>query len=485
MREFVYQGIRYRLGNEGLAQRERDGAWLDVGAYSTSVLRRYIDEGRIQYVTLDATSAEQVSGTTNGTPADLMTEAELISLLGDDAGLLQARLDQFLAQQKIAEEAAKSKPAKAVSASKPTEPEKVKSTGLEHYDAYRQWLADELHFIKETLEGHYPDRVDIQENVAFSASEKKLINDGFEQHGVNFANYSLEMRMALQRAAIQVIIHFPEIVISNSRRLKHTIRDLYIIINMGANLQFCSRFNGFRAKKSYAEYLTGYGHSHMNSGGAPAGAQQFCLGETEFARLVDGFRNAKWDRVRFEMFAIQLQDYLSWESLEGGPYCRIENIRLDPDSSRNRFQPPNNNHLRMYYNEFLKKYPDVDIQIEDNGYNLLIKVPKTREFWNKVTAITSTPHQRPYDEVKACTYDENQDESHLWQRINQENRTLISRNYGLKFKGVDLKTQLEVPNKPEEKEEVIKMAHESVMEHIAAELEKKLNEHLQDEFSRN
>lgn len=415
----------------------------------------------------------------------LREQADLIGLLGDEALLLEARLAQFQAEEQIKErEKATAAVAVPMHANEAVEAKKAAKTDYPHFDEYRQWLNDEIHFMHKTLVDLYGDEnVSIDDKVVkFTETEKNMINREYSSTRKNVNSFSLDLKNLLNKISVEFVVKFPEINITNSSRQKHTIRDLYIVMQITCLMRFQGSFRGLRGIKSLAEYHTNYGHSHMSRGAAPNGTQQFCLGSTEFSNLVHRLVSEPYDRLRFELFVIQLKDYLAWESLEGGPYCRIGEIRVEGNRRQNRFQAPDATQLNNYYKLFLQKYSDTDIQIEDNGYNLLIKINKDRDLWDKITSITPQVHRLPYDDVRGTTYEPPPDESHLWNDINSINRQLIGQNFGVKFKGLDIKTQLEVPAKPKEEDKKTYMAHESVLNHIAQQLETRLNEQLQNEF---
>jgi hypothetical protein len=411
----------------------------------------------------------------------LQDQALLLELLGDEGAVLISRMEQHEATERIEAER-KEKAAKQAAAKKEARQTAPKSTsGLEFFDAYQQWLQEELDFVESTLEAIYPGNVDVQVNNPFSQADKEDINASFRSANKDVTRMSGTGHAVVRSKKVaDVIIKFPEVVISNSHRKSHTIKDLYIHIQLSGVLRFMDSFRGIRATKTYAEYCSRYGHSHMQSSDLPTHTSQFCLGSTDFSNLVSGLMQNNWNRLMFEMYAIQLIDYLKWESLEGGPYAKLEEIRTS--SQRRRFQPPNSTTLSGYYTNYVKKYPASDINVEDNGHALKISVTKDTAFWDRVTAITDSSHRLAYNPTKGETYEESSDDSEFYNEISRINRDMISRSTGLKFKGVPIKVQLEVQGATNKKEEKEYKAHESVRDYIATTLETQLNEHFQNEF---
>ena len=59
-------------------------------------------------------------------------------------------------------------------------------------------------------------------------------------------------------------IHFPLIEITNSRNLKHIIKDLYVRFQFRSNGELYE-IDGTRATFNQAEFESGYAHSHLSS----------------------------------------------------------------------------------------------------------------------------------------------------------------------------------------------------------------------------
>ena len=113
-------------------------------------------------------------------------------------------------------------------------------------------------------------------------------------------------------------IHFPLINISNSLEQRHTIKDMYVKIEINRVYIY-----GWRKTLSYKEYKSSYSHSHtpFDTGSFC----KFCLGSSVFNSLVMDVMVCK-SRANWEMLLLSIENYLSWESLEGGPYRRISDI---------------------------------------------------------------------------------------------------------------------------------------------------------------
>lgn len=132
---------------------------------------------------------------------------------------------------------------------------------------------------------------------------------------------------------IEIIIHFPEIDITNSNNEHHTIHNLYckFSIDYSTILKMNDKddpivnisLSGIKSTYVDNEIYTRYNHSHL-ANGVTNTWNDFCLGSSEFRNVVNqtklSFTSEMW-----ELLFYSLKQYVSWESLEGGPYAKINN----------------------------------------------------------------------------------------------------------------------------------------------------------------
>jgi hypothetical protein len=136
-----------------------------------------------------------------------------------------------------------------------------------------------------------------------------------------------------------VYIKFPEIEISNKKDNKHIIKDLYVRIKyiiVDSHVKLLG-LDGYRGKMTFEEHSSGYSHSHLPSSSTD-NFQPFCLGTSEMADLKADWatREDNFDQILFELFLYQLDAYVRWESLDGGPYKRMAEIRVSNSSHISR-----------------------------------------------------------------------------------------------------------------------------------------------------
>jgi hypothetical protein len=129
-------------------------------------------------------------------------------------------------------------------------------------------------------------------------------------------------------------IHFPEIIITNSKDQKHLIRDLYIEYNIrvrkenfdNSGYKLSLGFSGKRTSLSLKEHESSYRHSHLTTGNNHFGG--FCLGSSDYSLLLQSLQIEPTED-NWMLILLGLENYLSWESLEGGPYITLDNLKYN------------------------------------------------------------------------------------------------------------------------------------------------------------
>lgn len=161
----------------------------------------------------------------------------------------------------------------------------------------------------------------------------------------------------------EVLVHFPTLTITNSENNSVDIQDLYVsfYIRPDGRLKFEDIY-GARTTYTNLQYRSGYKHSHLrirssNSNDSIFG--KFCLGEGPISQvitlLMDGF-----DEINFNLFCLQLRNYVAWESLEGTPHFAMKNINIS--------------------NNVLKQMPN---DIFDHVLNMLSSLVIVKDNWIK------------------------------------------------------------------------------------------------------
>lgn len=168
----------------------------------------------------------------------------------------------------------------------------------------------------------------------------------------------------------KLYIRFPEIDITNSRNEKHHIKDLYVQfdVDIRKNFFITSDFKcdiaitGRRGSLSLKEDEYGYNHSHLRLGSR--GWSPFCLGTSDFSLIVEQLRLSP-SKTDWTMLFLSLENYLKWESLEGGPFCQIKDIKYN--------KRPNKTILKEFSNDVIKNTPEHCFELSENKLKIIVE----------------------------------------------------------------------------------------------------------------
>lgn len=135
--------------------------------------------------------------------------------------------------------------------------------------------------------------------------------------------------------SLGILIRFPEITIKNSKLRSHTIKDLVLCLPLVCKRNLLpATLRGVRLTVTPAEFKKKYQHSHIATGKFPSSvthdlqAAPFCIGEGNIAFLLGSFvSTTTFERRIFERLLMEIETFIAWESLEGGPYICMESIK--------------------------------------------------------------------------------------------------------------------------------------------------------------
>lgn len=180
-------------------------------------------------------------------------------------------------------------------------------------------------------------------------------------------------------------IFFPEITIKNSEGYEHTIKDLYfkfkIRITLDDSSSTYSRIEvyGRRLSVSDREYSSDYGHSHLN-GRSIFNFSSFCLGSSDFGLIMQSMRLSITAEDWLLLF-FSLENYVSWESLEGGPYRKMKDIKIDRNVNLDRY--------KSEAISLINKLPDTCLTFNDGKVELINDHPSLFEYYNLNSTLKS------------------------------------------------------------------------------------------------
>ena len=158
-----------------------------------------------------------------------------------------------------------------------------------------------------------------------------------------------------------VLIHFPEVTVSNELDQSTTIYDLFARVPLTRDGRIATQFRLVKATYMSKEIATGYMHSHCHPIDAnhPEYWDTPCLG-TGPIKSTQLSLMTQYDLTKYVLFFWELDKFTQVESLSGVPYLKLSNLGI----SRITARPINDCQLNIYMNDtevsilttFIKSY---------------------------------------------------------------------------------------------------------------------------------
>lgn len=212
---------------------------------------------------------------------------------------------------------------------------------------------------------------------------KEVFEDYFGEDRVEVTSFEDTLE------GIKVVIYFPQITIKNSLHHRHVIKDLYVVTRFNNEGKYAGEYSYYRATFSTAELRKNYIHSHVNCNVRshfalrnkslvylgqdypPAslrislpGGTGVCLGSGPIASTMDMLRG-KFPKDKTSLYRLFLTTYcveidrnVRWESVEGGPYQRMDGLKTLSDS---------NNDSSRFSGYFINKVSGILIPISNSS----------------------------------------------------------------------------------------------------------------------
>lgn len=144
--------------------------------------------------------------------------------------------------------------------------------------------------------------------------------------------YTYIKSMKILITYVQLIIHFPEVTITNTNRQSHNIKDLFIALQFNGMGQVSMDILGTRSTYSELEVIGNYVHSHLPSmdfkkEDGPLSYTKFCKGSSGAIISCLSFYNATKDLGNLLSILYHLNTTANHESIEGGPHYRMEDLQ--------------------------------------------------------------------------------------------------------------------------------------------------------------
>ena len=157
----------------------------------------------------------------------------------------------------------------------------------------------------------------------------------------------------------KVEIWFPVLQITNSQGDQHTITELFVcfyidLLTSRLTSDYDSiQLKGIRMSGTRKEIRAGYTHSHLSTSDF-ASSGSFCFGaapiKLTMMEISSEYKPVYQCIEKIEYFLIQLEEYLSWESIEGTPHRRMSSIGVRSINSTNIHREESYISLNTYRN---------------------------------------------------------------------------------------------------------------------------------------
>lgn len=195
--------------------------------------------------------------------------------------------------------------------------ERVELQGVMTYDEFTYRLKDQLE----------RDAIDI--SLDDLTLETCIEHEYIKQTDAGGYEWIEDIVSDLVRSSIKAYIHYPTLTITNEHNRSHTCRNVYVSVE----INYIGKGGYFRINKStYTEdeYRARYLHSHVHRID-PSLLKEFlnpCLGYGPIRRTIS-LLHVDNDMDLWQLYILELDNYMSTESLKGGPYIKMEDIRPD------------------------------------------------------------------------------------------------------------------------------------------------------------
>ena len=142
-----------------------------------------------------------------------------------------------------------------------------------------------------------------------------------------------------------VYIRFPDVTITNSIEIEHYLGDIFTRVqgfhDSRWKFRIASDLYGMRGTFTPLDRVLKWSHSHLAKSNDSHGFSSFCIGGdnhmfsgNDYELTISNYEKWETTVLEFESILISIEDFISWESLEGGPYNRMEDIKLYGDKIR-------------------------------------------------------------------------------------------------------------------------------------------------------
>jgi len=217
---------------------------------------------------------------------------------------------------------------------------------------------------------------------------------------------------------IIVTLYYKDVTIRNSSPNTHNIKSLFVKIYLAntedQRLFLFTQFKGARFQITDVEYISQYRHSHLGRTSSIGHFDSFCIGDGIYNTYYktsqtkptshavnyigvnkDTFNPTLEDiEIAIQSFFISVDNYVQWESTEGGPYIRYGNlgykaqeIQIDNDSVYS---------ITDYPTKYKKAILELEYYVISNidlFYNSDYVIPRLTELYEIEHIINGVPNE--------------------------------------------------------------------------------------------
>lgn len=200
------------------------------------------------------------------------------------------------------------------------------------YDIFKNFFGEEYTDLQYRVNENYFKRITIVNNLRALNLEIATDIDFDTSFEVSSSSLSiLENQLANHKADIYV--WWPNVIVSNESGRSIPIKDLYakVTVQLDGRIPYeCRGFGLNRATYTKEQFLSDYLHSHVESipKGSPSSFMAPCLGSGPIGNTIDTLKN-DYDEITWMLFCQELAMYVTVESINGGPWKRLENVGTD------------------------------------------------------------------------------------------------------------------------------------------------------------
>ena len=227
-----------------------------------------------------------------------------------------------------------------------------------------------------------------------------------------------------------VTVYFPEIIIRNSLGLEHVMTDLYLIIHFKYDEYKSKTKWGFNKlwRETYTpeEVRASYMFSHISSSPGKV-SSNWCYGDTEFSRYLNKCAS-NFNPKDIVFFIEQVKAYMQWESIEGIPHRRINDIK--PYIIKDKTTKIPHNLVSMLYNKVCENLDSFSYEINTYSDDFDVSIISTQ--------IEDITNQHIPDELKTRNVNGTSGDVKL---ITKDN-TSLSDDQTIIFKGVEISSRI-------------------------------------------